>query len=145
MRRQTKLWMSVGLVLVVGLVVILAWPAPNPLADAQTVAIRSSSSASASSINLREELQLVLSGRNLRIISDESAADLVVTLDEVRVNLGDVEVSLSDGDLRGRASAVCIVTDVRSGRTYTMDLLVRFDTKGVHASLSGRRFWQFWK
>lgn len=145
MRRQTKLWMGVSLMLAVGLVVALVWPAPNPFTDAQTVAIRSSSSSSASSINFREELQLVLSGRDLRIVSDESAADLVVTLDEVRVSLGSVEVTLSDGDLRGRASAVCIVTDVRSGRTYTMDFLVRFDTKGVHASLRGRRFWQFWK
>jgi hypothetical protein len=145
MSTKGKVWIGIGAVLVVAIVVIVLWPAPDPLADAQTVAIRTSSSASASSVDFQEELQLVLSGRDLRIVPDESTADLVITLDEVRVNLGDVEISLSNGNLRGRASAVCIVTDVRSGKTYTMDLLVRFDADGVHASLVGRKFWQFWK
>ncbi|MCK5247357.1 hypothetical protein KAR02_10685 [Candidatus Bipolaricaulota bacterium] len=88
---------------------------------------------------------LVLSGRDLRLVSDESSADLVLALDDFRVNLGDIEISLTEGSLRGKASAVCIVTDVRTGKTHTMDFIIRFENGEVHAELVGRKFWEFWK
>ena len=87
----------------------------------------------------------MLGGRDIRIVSDESAADLVLALDDFRVNLGDIEISLTEGNLRGKASAVCVVTDVRTGDTHTMDFVIRFEDGDMHAKLTGRKFWEFWK
>ncbi len=145
MSARMKGWIGLAAVLVVAIVVIVLWPAPDPLMNAETVAIRTPSSSTAPGVDFEQELQLVLSGRNIRVVSDESAADLVLSLDDFRVNLGDVEISLTNGQLRGKASATCTVTDVRTHKTYTMDLVVRFDADGAHADLTGRKFWEFWK
>ena len=145
MRGRFKWWMGV-LVAALGLTVILLWPAPDPLADVETVALRVGSDASSHrGVDYQEELGLVLSGRNIRIVADESSADLLLSLDDFRVNLGDIEISLAEGQVRGRASAVCYVTDLRSGRTYTMDFTLRFQDGAVKADLAGRRFWEVWK
>ena len=87
----------------------------------------------------------MLSGRSIRIVSDESTADLILSLDDFRINLGDIEISLTEGSLRGKASAVCIVTDVRTDETHTMDFVIRFENGDVSAELIGRKFWEFWK
>jgi hypothetical protein len=132
--------------LVAAILVIVLWPAPDPLAGAETVAIRiGNEPSSGGSIDYAEELRVVLSGRNLRIVSDESAADLVLVLNDFRVNLGDIQVSLTNGQLNGKASAVCVVTDVRTGNVHTMDFVLRFQNGDVKAELVARKFWQFWK
>lgn len=124
----------------------MLWPAPDPLAGVETVAIRvGDEPPSRGAFDYEEELGIVLSGRDIRIVSDESTADLVLSLDDFRVNLGDIEISLTEGNLRGKASAVCIVTDVRTGDTHTMDFVIRLENGEMHAELTGRRFWEFWK
>ena len=146
MTSKTK-WI-VGLigVLAAAILVIVLWPAPDPLAGVETVAIRvGDEPPSRGAFDYEEELGIVLSGRDIRIVSDESTADLVLSLDDFRVNLGDIEISLTEGSLRGKASAVCIVTDVRTGDTHTMDFVIRFENGEMHAELTGRRFWEFWK
>jgi len=146
MSLRTKLILGSTGVLVAAVLVIVLWPAPNPLAGVETVAVRvGEDSPSSQAFDYEEELGLVLSGRDIRIVSDESTADLVLSLDDFRVNLGDVEISLTEGNLHGKASAVCIVTDVRTGATHTMDFIVRFENGDVHAELTGRKFWEFWK
>jgi hypothetical protein len=126
--------------------VLLLWPAPDPLADVETVAVRVGNDASSSQVvDFETELGLVLSGRNIRVVSDESAADLVLSLDDFRVSLGDIEISLTDGDFRGKATAICVVTDVRTGKTHTMDLAIEIENGDVHAELVGRKIWEFWK
>ncbi len=145
MRERFRWWMGL-LAIALGLVVVLLWPAPDPLAGVETVALRvGSDGASHRDVDYQEELSLVLSGRDIRIVSDESAADLLLSLDDFRVNLGDIEISLAEGRVRGRASAVCYVTDLRSGRTYIMDFTLRFQNGDVKAELAGRRFWEIWK
>lgn len=146
MSLRTKLILGSAGVLVAAVLVIVLWPAPNPLAGVETVAVRvGEDSPSSQAFDYEEELGLVLSGRDIRIVSDESTADLVLSLDDFRINLGDIEISLTEGNLRGKASAVCIVTDVRTGATHTMDFIVRFENGDVHAELTGRKFWEFWK
>lgn len=136
---------SIGILAAVILVIVL-WPAPDPLAGVETVAIRvGDETPSHQAFDYEEELGVVLSGRNIRIVSDESTADLFLSLDDFRVNLGDIEISLTEGNLRGKASAVCIVTDVRTGDTHTMDFVIRFENGDVQAELTGRKFWEFWK
>jgi hypothetical protein len=133
-------------VLVAAILVVLLWPAPDPLADVNTVAVRAGGQAADSQVvDFESELGLVLSGRDIRIVSDESAADVVLSLDDFRVNLGDIEVSLTGGSFRGTASAVCVVTDVSTGATYTMDLVIHIENGDVTAKLIGRKFWEFWK
>ena len=61
------------------------------------------------------------------------------------MNLGDIEISISNGSFSGRASAVCTLTDVRSGRTHVMDFRIVVGNGGVRAELVARRFWEFWK
>lgn len=146
MTSKTK-WI-VGLIgiLAAAILAIVLWPAPDPLAGVETVAIRvGDEPPSRGAFDYEEELGIVLSGRDIRIVSDESTADLVLSLDDFRVNLGDIEISLTEGRLRGKASAVCIVTDVRTGDTHTMDFVIRLENGEMHAELTGRRFWEFWK
>ena len=138
----------VGLIAIVVTVVLvlLLWPAPDPLADVETVAVRVGNDASSSqAVDFETELGLVLSGRNIRVVSDESSADLVLSLDDFRINLGDIEISLTDGSFRGKASAICIVTDVHTGETHTMDFVIQIENGDVRAELTGRKFWEFWK
>ena len=138
----------VGLIAIVVAVVLvlLLWPAPDPLADVETVAVRVGNDASSSqAVDYETELGLVLSGRNIRVVSDESSADLVLSLDDFRINLGDIEISLTDGSFRGKASAICIVTDVHTGETHTMDFVIQIENGDVRAELVGRKIWEFWK
>jgi hypothetical protein len=146
MQTRTKRILGIVGIVAVSIVVVVLWPAPDPLAHADTVAIRvGNDEPSASGIDYREELGIVLSGRNLRIVSDESTADVVLVLNDFRVSLGDIEISLTNGQVNGRASAVCVVTDVRTGEVHTMDFLLRFENGDVRADLVARKFWQFWK
>lgn len=146
MTSGVKWLVGILLIMATAVVVMILWPASDPLAGVDSVAIRvRDDSASTHSFDFEAELGLVLSGRNIRVVSDEAAADLVLSLDELRVNLGDIEISLTDGTLRGKASAVCIVTDVRTGETHTMDFTIQVENGDVRAALVGRKFWQFWK
>ena len=146
MSAKTKWIVGLMSILVAVILVIALWPAPDPLAGVDSVAIRvGDDSASSQAFDYEEELSLVLSGRNIRIVADETSADLVLSLDDFRINLGDIQISLTEGNLRGKASAVCIVTDVRTGEIHAMDFVIRFEDDEVHAELTGRKFWEFWK
>ncbi|MBE0635153.1 hypothetical protein IH601_04060 [Candidatus Bipolaricaulota bacterium] len=117
---NTVKWVAGSIVLlIVAILVIVLWPAPDPLAGVDSVAIRVQDDAATShTFDFETESGLVLSGRNVRVVSDEASADLVLSLDEFRVNLGDIQISLTEGSLAGKASAVCIVTHVRTGKTH---------------------------
>jgi len=146
MKSKTRWMVGILVVIVAAILVVLFLPVPDPLAEVDTVAVRvGSDSPASSSLDFESELSLVLSGRDIRIVSDEASADLVLSLDDFSVNLGDIEISLTDGMLRGKASAVCTVTDVRTGDTHTMDFVLQIENGDVHAELIGRKFWQFWK
>lgn len=131
--------------IVVVVAVIALWPAPDPLAGVETVAVRVGSGAESSTVDMEGELEVVLGDRDIRVVSDESLADVTLEITDLSVNLGDVEISLSDAGLRGRISAICTVRDVRTDRTHLMDFHLRFDSNGVRADLVGRKFWHVWK
>jgi len=146
MNSRTRWMTGLSVILVAAILALLLWPTPDPLAGVDTVAIRVGNDAGSSqAFDFETELGLVLSGRNIRVVSDESAADLVLSLDDFRVNLGDIEISLTDGTLRGRATAICVVTDVRTGESHTMDFVIQIEDGNVNAELHGRKFWEFWK
>ncbi|MFC2108285.1 hypothetical protein ACFLS5_02370, partial [Candidatus Bipolaricaulota bacterium] len=71
MTSKTK-WI-VGLIgiLAAAILVIVLWPAPDPLAGVETVVVRvGDDSASSQAFDFKEELSLVLSGRDIRIVAD---------------------------------------------------------------------------
>ncbi|UCF09874.1 MAG: hypothetical protein JSW65_07405 [Candidatus Bipolaricaulota bacterium] len=132
--------------LILALVVVLLWPAPDPLADAQTVYVQLAGvDARGGRSEVQTGLDIVLDDRNLTLVSDRATADVALEIRDVRVNLADVEISLTEGQVQGRVIAECEVTDLRTGRQYTMDLTVSFANDTVRAGLRGRRFWEFWK
>jgi hypothetical protein len=144
MARRSWILVGAGAVLV-AVVVILAWPAPDPFAGVDTVALRIGDEAASPVVDFAGELRVVLGRRDLRIVSDEQAADAVLALTNARLGLGDIELALAGGKLSGRATAVCRIVNVRTQRDYVMDLVVTLRNGDVRANLVGRRFWQFWK
>jgi hypothetical protein len=144
MSRKAWILGSVGII-VMAVAIVLAWPAPDPFRGAETVALRVGNEPSDPAVDFADELRVVLGDRNLRIVSDEREADVVLSLTNMRADLGDVELSLSQGKLSGRATAVCRVVNVRTGRAYVSDLVVTLRDGVVRANLVGRRFWEVWK
>ncbi len=144
MSRRVWILLILGL-MAVAAAVILAWPPADPLVGAKTVALRTSGETSASGVDVAAELEVVLGRRNLRIVSDERSADVVLAVTNARFDLGNVQLALSGGKLTGRATAVCRVVNVRTNRAYVMDLVITLRDGEVRASLVGRRFWEFWR
>ncbi len=141
-----RAWVLGGVgVAVIAVVVVLAWPAPDPFAGAETVALRIGNDASTPAVDVAGELRIVLGSRNLRIVSDERTADVVLALTNVRADLGNVELALAGGKLSGRASAVCRAVNVRTGKAFLADFVIALRDGDVRATLTGRRFWEFWK
>jgi hypothetical protein len=132
-------------VLVAAAAVTLAWPPADPFAGAETVALRTDSGPSSPEIDVAAELTVVLGDRNLRIVSDERGADVVLAVTDVRFDLGNTQLVLSGKGLTGRSSAVCRVVNAKTGHAYVMDLILLLEDGKVTADLVGRRFWEFWK
>jgi len=145
MSRRTCIGLALGAV-IGAVVVVILWPAPDPLAGVETVAVRlGAPPPSPGAVDFESELRVVLGRRDIRIVSDESTADGVLSLTDLRVDLGDIQISLTDGRWSGRASAECILTDVRTGAVHALDLHLRIENGAVRAELVPRKFWQFWK
>ena len=142
-------WLWVGgflWILIIAAVIIVLLPAPDPLAGVETVAVRvGDGPAAPQGVSFEEELRVVLGTRDIRIVADESSADVVLSLEDFSFNLGDIEISLTDGELRGRASAVCRVTDLSTGESHVLDFHVKIGNGAVSARLIPRKFWEFWK
>ena len=139
-------WASgIGIAVVVIVAVVLLWPAADPLAGIKTVAVRVGNEPAPAAFDFGTELEVVLGRHDIRIVSDEASADAVLALTAARLNLGNVEVNFASGAVSGRASAVCRITDVRTGRKHVMDFRVEVRNGQVRADLVPRRFWEFWK
>lgn len=134
-------------VVVVGVLAIVFWPVPDPLAGVETVALRLGEDPDSEDVGtwFEDELKIVLNNRNITIVAEEARADAVLTVDDVTLNLGDVELSFTEGSFRGRVSAECTLTDVNTGEQHHMDFTLRFEDNKVNAKLVPRKFWQFWR
>jgi len=134
-------------VVVVGVLAIVFWPVPDPLAGVETVALRLGEDPDSEDGGtwFEDELKIVLNNRNITIVAEEARADAVLTVDDVTLNLGDVELSFTEGSFRGRVSAECTLTDVNTGEQHRMDFTLRFEDNKVNAKLVPRKFWQFWR
>ena len=146
---MNKRWSRIGgliAVLAVAVLAVILWPASDPLAGVETAAVQlGDEPARPSGVDFESELSVVLGDRNIRIVGNESEADVVLSLTDLTVNLGDIEISFGDGSFRGRASAVCTLADVRTGKVHVMDFHISVENGAVRAELVGRKFWEFWK
>lgn len=138
---------GVGMVVILAIaaVVVLLWPAPDPLQGVETVALRIGDQPDNPTLDLESELLVVLGDRNIRILTDEAEADAVLEVTDFVLNLGDIELSLRDGAFRGKARALCKLSNVRTGSVHVMDFTVTIENGIVRAELTARKFWQFWK
>ena len=148
-RDKMRPWLWIGgflWVLIIAAVIIVLLPAADPLAGVETVAIRvGNEPAAPQGVSFEDELRVVLGTRDIRIVADESLADVILSLEDFSFNLGDIEISLTGGELRGRASAVCRVTDVETGESHVLDFALKIQNGTVSAELKPRKFWVFWK
>ncbi|MCR4391182.1 MAG: hypothetical protein NUV94_00020 [Candidatus Acetothermia bacterium] len=143
MRGNTRIAAAVALGMA-ALGLALLWPAPDPLAGASTVAVRLPDGKDQTlRAPLLEGLSITLGKRDVRIVADPAGADAVLAVQDVQVE--SVELRLDSGGLTGRLSALCLVTDLRTGREHTMDLRLELRDGEVRATLTARRFWEFWK
>jgi len=127
-------YLAALLVVVAGAVVL--WPAADPLAGVETVAIADPSGGESVQPEIFQGLEFALGRHRIRVVSDSTQADAVV-----RVEPQSAQVNL---DRQGfRATVRCLVT--KDGQQYTMDLHVTVDSQGVSAELVQRRFWEVWK
>jgi len=145
MSRSWKKGVSTTGILAVVIAVVLLWPAHDPLAGVETVAVRMGGVVADTSLNLKDALEVDLGERNIQIVSDEATADAVIELTDLNVNLGDIEISISDAGVRGEIRVILSVRDVQTERAQLMDFYLRFDTSGVRADLVARKFWHVWK
>jgi len=144
-QRRTAI-LGVVLAIAAAVALIVSLPAPDPLRNARTVYLDTGATAGDRGTDeLEDGLRFVLNDRNLLLVSNRADADAELRIEDLSVNLGDVTLSLGQGGFTGQVKAVCGVTDLRSGRTYTMDLTVTVQSHVVTAKLVARKFWEFWK
>lgn len=127
------------LIVVIAVAAVILWPAPDPLADVDTVALGSSDSFGD---RVMDGFEVALGeNRKIRIVANASEADAVIT---VEPQDGNLEFSFDSNEgFRGSASIRCLVT--KDGETSVMFLNITVDENGVRSELVGRKFWEFWK
>ncbi len=147
MKRSWRLVVAIVGVVVVACLVVVLWPAPDPLAGVNTVALRFGDKPENGIVgaSFESELHVVLGERNITIVTDESKADAVLIVDDVTVNLGDINLSLQSGVLKGKVHAECTLTDAGTGARHVMDFYLAFTGDDIEANLVPRKFWQLWK
>lgn len=127
------------LIVAIAVAAVILWPAPDPLADVETVALGRSDSFGD---RVMDGFEVALGeNRKIRIVANASEADAIIT---VEPQDGNVAFSFDSSEgFRGSASIRCLVT--KNGETSVMFLNITVDENGVHSELVGRKFWEFWK
>ena len=148
MSRNGKIALGVLAIVVVAALIVILWPAGDPLAGVQAVAVEPPDWQSAPQRDVIEDpftqgLEIAFGNRHITIVPDRRQADAVLVVKEIQV--GTIEFSFEQGRLKGRATAVCTLTDVKTGRTHVMDFRLTIDNGNVEARLTPRRFWQAWR
>ncbi len=149
------MWALLGsVVAVIGMaaLVLVFWQGRDPLAGVETIAIESLDWQEASQAEIIQGaffggLNVVLENRNIAIVGNVDEADAVLAIKEIE--LGEIEVLIYEGGVKGRASATCVLTDLETGEEAIFDFYLTFyltnENEMVEAKLVPRKLWQFWK
>ncbi len=148
MSRNGKIALSALAIVVVAALIVILWPAGDPLAGVRAVAIEppdwpSAPQRGAIEGPFTQGLEIAFGSRHIAIVPDPRQADAVLVVKEIQI--GTIEFSFEQGRLKGRATAVCTLTDAKTGRTRVMDFRLTVDNGNVEARLTPRRFWQAWR
>ncbi len=144
-----RTWISVAIVLLVTvLAAVVLWPAEDPLANVSTVAIQPpdwdrTDPSQALRAPFMDGLAVTLGRRHVRIVADPKAADALLVVKDIRV--AKIEFRFESGELTGRVSAICVLTEARTGKGHVMDFTLELGNGTLRATLTPRKFWQFWK
>ena len=145
MNRRTM--MVTAAVLLGTALAVFFWPAGDPLAGAEAVALTLSdagaSEEAAGQGMLIRGLTVVLEERGITMVEDPAEADILLEISEVR--LEEAELTLGEGGLSGKLSATCLATDLRTGEAHRLFLYVTLEDGVLKARLVTRKFWQFWR
>lgn len=134
--KRTLLWL-----VVFAAIAAVLWPAPDPLAGVQTVALSTSSSPAADlAPSVLSGFEVALGQHRIRIVSDRDQADAVIV---VEPQSADLNFKLDQEGFRGSATIRCLVT--KGDQQSVMFLNLAVDGSGVQAELVGRKFWEVWK
>lgn len=130
--KRTFFWL-----VVFAIMAAVLWPAPDPLAGVETVALSTSSAPDA---DVLSGFEVALGQHRIRIVSDRAQADAVII---VEPQSADLNFKLDQEGFRGSATVRCLVTKGDQQTVMFLNLVV--DDNGVHAELVGRKFWEVWK
>ena len=148
MKRIWAITGSVVAVIAIAVLVVVFWPTGDPLAGVETVAIQSPNWGEEPQGEIIQGpfvdgLQLILGDKNITVVGSVDEADVILAVKDIRV--GRIEVLIQEGSIRGKVSATCTLTDLRSGRERLMDFYLTLADETVEAKLVARKFWQVWK
>jgi hypothetical protein len=146
--RRRRWTLAIPAILVIAILVIVFWPTGDPFAGVERVAVQSpdwgeTPRGEAIQGPFIEGLKVTLGEKNITIVGDLEKADAVLAIKEIK--LGKIEVLIVEGQIRGRLSATCILTNLKTGEEYLMDFYLTLEGGQVRARLVRRKFWQFWE
>lgn len=142
-------WMlGILAVVAVAVLVVVLWPTGDPFAGVETVAIQGPDWGNSPQDELIhgpfiEGLEITLREKNIRIVGNVNEADAVLAIRDLK--LGKIELTIEGGKVRGRASATCVLTNLKTDEEYLMDLYLALEDGKLEARLETRKLWQFWK
>lgn len=142
-------WMlGILAVVAVAVLVVVLWPTGDPFAGVETVAIQGPDWGNSPQDELIhgpfiEGLEITLREKNIRIVGNVNEADAVLAIRDLK--LGKIELTIEGGKVRGRASATCVLTNLKTDEEYLMDLYLTLEDGKLEARLETRKLWQFWK
>ena len=139
---------SVVAVIAIAVLVIVFWPAGDPLAGVETVAIQAPNWGEEPQGEIIEGpfidgLEVTLGEKNVTIVGTVAEADAILAIKEIEV--GRIEVLIQEGSVRGKLTAECTLVDLKTGKEHVMDFLLTLEDGAVEADLVARKFWQVWK
>ncbi len=135
-------------VIAIAILIVVFWPTGDPLAGVETVAIQSPNWGEEPQGDVIQGpfidgLQVTLGEKNITIVGSIDEADAILAVRDIKV--GRIEVLIQEGRVRGKVSATCTLTDLRSGQERLMDFYLNLEDGTIEAELVARKFWQVWK
>ncbi len=148
MKKTWAITGSVVAVIAIAVLIVVFWPTGDPLAGVDTVAIQSPNWGEEPQGDIIQGpfidgLQVTLGKKDITIVGNVDQADAILAVKDIKV--GRIEVLIQEGRFRGKVSATCTLTDLRSGQERLMDFYLTLNNETVVAKLVARKFWQVWK
>ncbi len=138
---------AVAVVAIAALIVVF-WPSGDPLAGVETIAVESIDWREAPQGEIIQGpflngLKIILGDKNITIVGNVDEADAVLVIKEIK--LDKIEVLINEGGIKGKASATCVLTDLKTDEETILDFYLTIENGTVEAKLVPRKLWQFWK